>query len=269
MHAVLNVAIMAAREAASVINRYSSQIERVNTRDKGANQIVSEVDIIAEESIINIIRQHFSDHKITSEEGTAGEQPAPTAGEKEYEWIIDPLDGTHNYLHGFPYYCISIGVKFDGKIEHAVVMDPVRQEIFSASRGSGAHVDNQRIRVSKTRRLSEALLSTGMPFRDPADIKSWLRSYASVIPRAQSVHRVGASALDMAYVAAGRYDGLWQLGLKQWDMCAGALLIQEAGGLITDIDGKQNFLETGTIVCGNDKIHEKLLQLVQSQIKPA
>ena len=186
--------------------------------------------------------------------------------ESEYEWVIDPLDGTQNYLHGFPYYCVSIGVKYNGRLEHAVIIDPVQQEQFSASRGSGAQLNNQRIRVSQTRRLADALLSTGMPFRDPNDIKSWLRSYAAVLPRAQSVHRVGASALDMAYVAAGRYDGLWHLGLKPWDMCAGALLIQEAGGLVTDIEGKQDFLASGTVICGTPKVHEKLLQLVQAYL---
>ena len=263
MHAILNVAIMAAREAASIINRYSSQLERVSTRDKGANQIVSEVDIIAEETIIGVIQQHYRDHKITGEESTALAEVANR--ESEFEWIIDPLDGTQNYLHGFPYYCVSIAVKQEGKLEHAVVLDPVRQEMFTATRGSGAHLNNQRMRVSKTRRLDEALLSTGMPFKDPQEIKRWLRSYAAVLPRAQSIHRTAASALDLAYVAAGRYDGLWQFGLKPWDMAAGALLIQEAGGFTTSLTGKQNYLETGEIVCGNGRIHEKLLQLVQTQ----
>lgn len=264
MHAILNVAIMAAREAASIINRYSSQLERVSTRDKGANQIVSEVDIIAEEAIVAIIRQHYRDHKITGEESTALAESRKL--ESEFEWIIDPLDGTTNYLHGFPYYCVSIAVKQDDKIEHAVILDPVKQEMFTATRGSGAHLNDQRIRVSKTRRLNDALLSTGMPFTDPEKIKPWLRSYASLLPRAASIHRTGASALDLAYVAAGRYDGLWQFGLREWDMAAGALIIQEAGGLVTSSTGKQDFLNTGEIICGNDRIHEKTLQLVQAQL---
>lgn len=264
MHAILNVAIMAAREAASIINRYSSQLERVDTRDKGANQIVSEVDIIAEEAIVSIIRQHYSDHKITGEESTTLAESRKL--DSDFEWIIDPLDGTINYLHGFPYYCVSIAVKHEGKIEHAVVLDPVRQEMFTASRGAGAHLNNQRIRVSKTRRLNDALLSTGMPFTDPEKIKRWMRSYAALLPRAASIHRAGASALDLAYVAAGRYDGLWQLGLREWDMAAGSLLIQEAGGFVTDTHGKQDFLQAGEIVCGNGRIHEKTLQLVQAQL---
>lgn len=255
---------MAAREAASILNRYSAQLERVSTRDKGANQIASEVDIIAEEAIINVIRQHYRDHKITGEESTALTESKKLTS--EFEWVIDPLDGTINYLHGFPYYCVSIAVKQNEKIEHAVVLDPVRQEMFTASRGSGAHMNNQRIRVSKTRRLNDALLSTGMPFKDPEKIKRWLRSYAALLPRASSIHRVGASALDLAYVAAGRYDGLWQIGLQEWDMAAGALIIQEAGGLVTSSGGKQDFLTMGEIICGNDRIHEKVLQLVKTQL---
>lgn len=266
MHAILNVATMAAREAANLINRYAAQIDRIATVDKGDNQLVSEVDVMAEEAIIQTIRQHYPAHTIISEETAAETQADNSDNPDDYQWFIDPLDGTHNYLHGFPHYCVSIGVKRGDKLEHGVVLDPVRQELFTASRGSGAQLNGQRIRVSKTRRLSDALLCTGMPYRDPAEIKPWLRSYASVLPRAQSIHRVGSSALELAYVAAGRYDGLWQIGLKSWDMAAGVLLIQEAGGMLSDVAGKQDYMQQEQLVCGNAMIHEKLLQLVQSQI---
>lgn len=274
MHAILNIATMAAREAATLLNRYSSQIERVSTRDKGANQIVSEVDLIVEEAIIAVIKQHYPMHKILAEESSsASNSSVSNTGATDskskhksdndgYEWIIDPLDGTINYLHGFPYYCISIAVRNEGALEHAVILDPVTQDMFTASKGSGAHLNNQRIRVSKTRRISDALISTGMPFQDPEDIKPWMRSYAAMLPRAQSIVRGGSSALDLAYVACGRYDALWQVGLKPWDMAAGILLIQEAGGILTDASGKHNSFENGQIICGNNNLHEKVLQLV-------
>jgi myo-inositol-1(or 4)-monophosphatase len=263
MHAILNIAVKAARDAANIINRYAPDIDRIEIRDKTDTQKVSEVDLLANDAIINEITKNFPDHNIISEEGS----PKANTPDAEYTWIIDPLDGTNNYLHGFPYYCVSIAIKRDNEIKYAVIVDPSRQDIFTATRGGGAQLNDSRIRVSKTRRLSDALISTGMPFKDPAEIKPWLRSYAAVLPRANSVVRCGASALDLAYVAAGRYDGLWQFGLKSWDMSAGALLIQEAGGLISGISGEQNFIKTGDIICGNQSIHSKLQQLVSAHAK--
>lgn len=260
MHAILNIAVKAARDAANIINRYAPDVDRLEIKDKSATQKVSEVDLLANEAIINEIIRNFPDHNIISEEGS----PKKLDPEAEYTWIIDPLDGTNNFLHGFPYYCVSIAIQREGETQYAVVIDVAQQDIFTATRGGGAQLNDARIRVSNTKRLNDALLSTGMPFRDPVEIKPWLRSYAAILPRANSIVRCAASALDMAYVAAGRYDGLWQMGLKEWDMSAGALLIQESGGLISNIQGKQNFIETGEIICGNAYIHTKLQQLVEA-----
>lgn len=263
MHAILNIAVKAARDAANIINRYAPDVDRIDIQNKSATQKVSEVDLLANDAIISEIKRNFPSHNIISEEGTQDKQD-PDA---EYTWIIDPLDGTNNFLHSFPYYCVSIAIQREGETKFAVVIDPSRQDIFTAVRGGGAQLNDARIRVSKTRRINDSLLSTGMPFRDPEEIKPWLKSYAAVLPRANSVVRSGSTALDMAYVAAGRYDGLWQVGLKTWDTAAGALLIEEAGGLVSDINGGQNFSETGEVVCANGAIHPKLQQLVNAHIK--
>ncbi len=258
MHAILNIAVKAARDAANIINRYAPDVDRLEVTQKSATQKVSEVDLLANEAIIQEIKKNYPSHNIVSEEGSS-KSNTPDA---EYTWIIDPLDGTNNFLHGFPYYCISIAIQREGETQYAVIIDPARQDVFTATKGGGAQLNDSRIRVSNTKRLSDALLSTGMPFRDPAEIKPWLKSYAALLPRANSIVRCGASALDLAYVAAGRYDGLWQYGLKSWDISAGALLIQESGGLISDVNGKQGFLDSGDVVCGNPAIHAKLQQLV-------
>ena len=258
MHAILNIAVKAARDAANIINRYAPDVDRLEVTQKSATQKVSEVDLLANEAIIQEIKKNYPSHNIISEEGSS-KTNTPDA---EYTWIIDPLDGTNNFLHGFPYYCISIAIQREGETHYAVVIDPARQDVFTATRGGGAQLNDSRIRVSNTKRLSDSLLSTGMPFRDPVEIKPWLKSYAALLPRANSIVRCGASALDLAYVAAGRYDGLWQFGLKSWDISAGALLIQESGGLISDVKGKQGFLDSGNVVCGNPAIHAKLQQLV-------
>ncbi len=258
MHAILNIAVKAARDAANIINRYAPDVDRLEVTQKSATQKVSEVDLLANEAIIQEIKKNYPSHNIVSEEGSS-KSNTPDA---EYTWIIDPLDGTNNFLHGFPYYCISIAIQREGEAQYAVIIDPARQDVFTATKGGGAQLNDSRIRVSNTKRLSDALLSTGMPFRDPAEIKPWLKSYAALLPRANSIVRCGASALDLAYVAAGRYDGLWQFGLKSWDISAGALLIQESGGLISDVNGKQGFLDSGDVVCGNPAIHAKLQQLV-------
>lgn len=262
MHPILNIAVKAARDAAAIINRYAPDIDRIEVQKKSATQLVSEVDLMANEAILTQIKKHYPEHHIISEESTHANK-----SDSEYTWIIDPLDGTKNFLHGIPYYCVSIAIKCHDELEYAIVLDPVKQDLFTAIRGSGTKLNDTRLRVSNTRRLDQSLLSTGMPFREPNEIKPWLKSYAALLPRTSGILRTGASALDLAYLAAGRYDGLWHFGLKPWDMAAGILLIKEAGGLVSDVNGQSNYFESGEIVCGNPSIHGKLQQLVHSHIQ--
>lgn len=259
MHGTLNVAIMAAREAGTIIVRYLNQLDRIKISEKNHNELVSEVDIMAEQSIIDVINKHFPEHAIIAEE--SGMQHAKNKT-SDHTWIIDPLDGTHNFLHGHPHCCVSIAIKKDNELEHAVVFDPFRNELFTTTRGSGTQLDGKRLRVSDSKKLTESLLCVGTSFRDPEHLKPWLKTYAALLPRAQNIHCSGSAALDMAYVAAGRYDGVWLVGLKDWDIAAGALLIQEAGGHITDSSGNNDFFASGNIIAGTPKIHEKLSHLV-------
>ena len=238
MHAMVNIAVRAAREAGAIMMRYVNRIEALEVVDKGRNQFVSEVDRLAEEAIIQVIHEYYPEHSILAEE--SGHR-----GEHEYQWIIDPLDGTTNYLHGFPVFAVSIAVSRAGQLEHGVVYDPHRQEIFSASRGQGAHLDNRRIRVSKRTRLHQALLATGLPYRANKEyLDNYIGMLKAVINNNAGVRRAGSAALDLCYVAAGRVDGFWELGLKPWDIAAGALIIREAGGRISDYRGTDRFLES-------------------------
>ena len=259
MHGTLNVATMAAREAGNIIVRYLNQLDRIKISEKNSNELVSEVDLMAEQAIIDIITKHFPEHAIIGEE--SGNEYAKNKN-SDHTWIIDPLDGTHNFLHGLAHCCVSIGIKKDNELEHAVVFDPFRNELFTATRGSGAQLDGKRIRVSDSKKLNESLLCVGTPFRDVEHLKPWLKTYATLLPRAQSTHNSGSAALDLAYVAAGRYDGIWLVGLKEWDIAAGALLVKEAGGHITNANGDTDFFATGDIIAGTPKIHEKLAHLV-------
>lgn len=216
------------------------------------------MDQLAEREIINTIHKAYPDHGILAEE--SGKSAHENS---KYVWIIDPLDGTTNYLHGFPFYAVSIAVQHKNRIEHGVVYDPIRQELFTASRGDGAQLNNQRIRVSKRQNLEGALLGTGFPFKDIEKLPIYLKSFQALTSQASGIRRAGAAALDLAYVAAGRLDGFWELGLSPWDMAAGALIISEAGGLISDFNGAENYLENGNVVTGNPKVFKQLLQVIQ------
>ena len=250
---------MAAREAGNIIVRHLSQLDRIKISEKNRNELVSEVDIMAEQAIIQTIVKHFPDHAIIGEE--SGNEYAQNK-KGDHTWIIDPLDGTHNFLHGLAHCCVSIGIKKEGELEHAVIFDPFRNELFTATRGSGAQLDGKRIRVSDNKKITDSLLCVCTPFRDAENLKPWLKTYATLMPRAQSTHTSGSAALDLAYIAAGRYDGVWLVGLKEWDIAAGALLIKEAGGHITDGNGNADFFATGEIIAANPKIHEKLTHLI-------
>ena len=254
----LNVAVAAALEAGKIITQNITQLDRVKVTKKSKTEMVSEIDIVAEQTIVKMLEDAYPDFNVVSEEaGDAGR-------DSEFCWIIDPLDGTHNFLHGHPHCCISIALQHKQEIMVGVVYDALRNELFSARKGAGAQLDGRRIRVSETSKLADSLLCTGFPYREGAETKYWLKTFASLMPRAQSIHRTGSSILDLAYVACGRYDGFWELGLKQWDIAAGSLLVQEAGGLITDISGKTDIFKSGNVVAGTPKVYEKLNHMLSN-----
>lgn len=259
MHPMVNIAVRAARNAGNVIVRALNQVDLLTVTEKSQNDFVSEVDSRAEQEIIRTIQKAYPDHAILAEESGA-------QGDNEFQWIIDPLDGTTNFLHGFPQFAVSIAVMYRGKPEHAVVFDPMRQEIFSASRGRGAQVNDRRMRVSKRTSLKGALLGTGIPFRDDQDLDTYLKTLRALIPGTAGVRRPGSAALDLAYVAASRLDGFWEFGLKPWDMAGGILLIQEAGGIVTDFNGTTDYFDSGNVVAGNLKIQEEMLKIIQNTI---
>src|SRR5213082_1132953 len=241
MHPILNIAVRAARRAGSIINRAALDSGGLRVTSKRAKDFVTQVDHAAEEAIIDIVRKSYPEHGLLAEESGAAKPDA------EVVWIIDPLDGTTNFIHGFPQYCVSIAVEHRGALAHAVVYDPVRNELFTASKGRGAFLNDRRIRVSKCLRLDDALVGTGFPFKELGRVDLYLRQLRSLMEKSSGVRRAGAAALDLAYVACGRLDAFWELGLSPWDVAAGALLIQEAGGLVGDMKGDQTFLESGDI----------------------
>ena len=259
MHPMLGIAVRAARRAGAIINRAARDVEVLPVTRKRHNDFVTEVDKSAEQAIIEILHRAYPDHAILAEESGA---TAGTAGESEYTWIIDPLDGTTNFIHGFPQYAVSIGLRHKGVLAHGVIYDPTKNELFTASRGRGAFLDERRIRVSKRLRLDEALIGTGFPFRDVESLDEYLAMFREFTIRTAGIRRAGAAALDIAYVAAGRLDGFWEMGLSPWDMAAGALMVQEAGGLVGDFRGDSGYLESGRIVCGNPKIFSQMLQVI-------
>ena len=252
---MLHTAVRSVREGGRVILMYFNQLDRLEYSSKGRNDYVSQADVEAERAILDVLTRAYPDHGIIAEE--SGEREG-----SEYTWIIDPLDGTTNFLHGFPMFAVSVAVKRAGVLEHGVVYDPLHDEMFTASRGEGAQLNGKRIRVSTTRKLAPSLLGTGFPFRDLAIIEPWMRSFQSLLPKTSGIRRAGAAALDLAYVAAGRLDGFWEFGLKPWDMAAGALLIREAGGLVADVSGGQDFLESGNLVSANPLIFEEFRKIV-------
>lgn len=255
---MLTIAVKAARQAGTIINRASRDLERLTVSRKGHSDFVSEVDKAAEDAIIRILRDAYPDHAILAEESGA----SGNTEQSEYRWIIDPLDGTTNFLHGFPAYSVSIALQHRGVLSQAVVYDPVKDELFTATRGSGAFLNDRRIRVSKCSKLAESLLGTGFPFRDFTHMDAYLAMFRDIIPRTVGIRRPGSAALDLAYVAAGRYDGFWETGLSPWDIAAGCLLILEAGGMVGDLEGNGHYLQSGQVIGGNPKIFAQLVQVV-------
>ncbi len=264
MHPALNIAVKAARRAGQVINRASNDLDLIQVTTKQPNDFVTEVDKAAEAAIIEILRDAYPSYSILAEESGASAGKGDT--DSEYEWIIDPLDGTTNFIHGMPQYAVSIALAKAGVVEQAVVFDPNRNELFTASKGGGAFLNERRIRVSRRNKLQDSLIGTGFPYRMFDHIDTYLAIFKEVAQKTAGQRRPGAASLDLAYVASGRFDGFWEFGLSPWDMAAGALLISEAGGLVSDMRGEANYLETGNLIAGTPKVFAPLLNLIQEKL---
>jgi myo-inositol-1(or 4)-monophosphatase len=255
MHPMLTIAVKAARRAGNVINRGARDLDLLTVTAKGPKDFVSEVDRAAETAIVETLLDVYPDHAILAEEGTAKGANA----QAENIWIIDPLDGTTNFLHGFPQYCVSIALAQRGTITQGVIYDPVRNDLYTATRGRGAFLNDRRIRVSRRQHLRDCLIGTGFPFRDGSYLDTYLEMMKTMIQHTAGLRRPGAAALDLACVAAGFYDGFWEVGLNPWDIAAGSLLVQEAGGLIGDLQGEGEFLHCGQVIAANPKIFAQMV----------
>ena len=251
-HPLLNIAVRAARKAGDVIARNIDRFDAFTVSEKAPNDPVTEIDKTAEQRIIDTVRKSYPDHAFLAEESGAH-------GSSDFEWIIDPLDGTANFVHGLPHVAVSIAVRHRGRIEHAVVFDPLRQELFTASRGAGGQLDDRRLRVAARSDLKGALLGTGFPFRELARLDLHHAALKALMSESAQIRRSGSAALDLAYVAAGRLDGFWQSGLAPWDVAAGALLVQEAGGIVTEPGGGSDYLQSGAVVAANPKVLRAML----------
>jgi len=263
LHPMLNVAIKAARAAGAIINRAALDVEAVRVSQKQVNDFVTEVDHASEETIIETLLTAYPGHAIW------GEETGRTRGAKDSDhvWIIDPLDGTTNFIHGFPVYCVSIALAVKGKVEQAVVYDPTRNDLFTATKGRGAFLNERRIRVSKRTTLTQCLISTGFPFRKGDNFQAYLAMASEIMQRTAGLRRPGAAALDLAYVAAGYTDGFFETGLSPWDVAAGSLLVTEAGGLIGNFTGEPDFLEQKECLAGNPRIYGQLVPILHKYSK--
>jgi myo-inositol-1(or 4)-monophosphatase len=258
MHPMLTLAVKAARRAGNIINRGARDLDRLTVTTKGPKDFVSEIDRAAEAAIVDTIHAIYPDHAILAEEGTAKGANA----EAENVWIIDPLDGTTNFLHGFPQYCVSIALQHKGQITQGVIYDPVRNDLFTATRGRGAFLNDHRMRVAKRQHLKDCLIGTGFPFRDGSDFDTYVAMMRAMMAATAGLRRPGAAALDLAWVAAGYTDGFFEIGLNPWDVAAGSLLIVEAGGLIGDLAGDSEYLFSGQVVAGNSRIFAQMVKLL-------
>jgi myo-inositol-1(or 4)-monophosphatase len=259
---VLNVAIEAAYIAGELIRRHFRQIDAIPVTQKSRHDYVSEVDRASESEIVREIKRFYPDHAFLCEE-------SGSSGESDYRWVIDPLDGTSNFLHGYPHFSISIAYQAKGRTEHAVVYDPMRDELFTASRGSGAHLNKKRLRVSLRTKLDTTILATAFPFRQREQLNAYGRLFQGVYLKVEDIRRAGSACLDLAWTAAGRVDGFFEIGLKPWDVTAGALLVREAGGVVVDFDGNGEIFDADTLVAAPYQIMTPLLQIIQSKWQPA
>lgn len=262
----LNIATQAARKAGQVLYRFSKKLDRIKIADKGINEFVSEADQQAELAIIEIIRQHYPEHAILGEESGETAHTGTTEGAR-HRWIIDPLDGTTNFLHGVPHYAVSIALEVDGKLQNGVIYNPVSEELFTASRGQGAFVNDRRMRIDPNVKLAQSLIGTGFPYHsNRVHMDKYLEMFKAVMAKTSGIRRPGAAALDLAFVAAGRFNGFWEIGLKPWDIAAGALMVQEAGGMVTDLAGDDGYMQSGNVLAGGLKIHRELQLLIQDHL---
>ncbi|HKJ88234.1 MAG TPA: inositol monophosphatase family protein [Gammaproteobacteria bacterium] len=260
MHPMLTTAVRAARSAGDLIVRAFDRVDELTVDTKGPHDFVTQVDRAAEEAIVGALHKAYPDHAIMGEEGGTH-----TKGDR-YRWIIDPLDGTTNFLQGLPHFAVSIALEVDGKLDQGVIYDPVKNDLFLASRGAGAHLNERRIRVPERKGIEGSVLATGFPFKYPELMEAYLDSFRSFIRHTSGIRRWGSAALDLAYTACGRYDGYWELKLNPWDTAAGALIVREAGGIVTDFDGGDDFFGTGNILAASPRVHRAMLAELRERI---
>ncbi len=278
MQPMLNIALRAARKAGEIIMQATDRLDQIAVESKGINDYVTEIDKKAEKEIIYQLTKAYPDSSIHAEESGISQahnsgtdrgisNPESNTG-RDYTWVIDPLDGTTNFIRGIPHFAVSIGCVFRGRLEHAVIVDPVRHEEFTASRGKGAQLNGRRLRVTKRKGLEGAVLATGIPYqnRQQEHLQNYMDTLSALTAQTAGIRRAGSAALDLAYVASGRLDGFWEIGLREWDIAAGALLLIEAGGLISDFNGGHDYLKNGNIVCGNPKVFKSMLQIIQPKL---
>lgn len=256
---MINTAVKAARRAAAIINRASFDIDRLQVTEKKHNDFVTEVDQAAEQAIIEVLKNAYPDHAILAEESGAS---ANLHDQNENVWIIDPLDGTTNFIHGFPQYCVSIALQHRGQITQAVIYDPTRNDLFTATKGAGAYLNDKRLRVTKRDKIADALIGTGFPYTDMTRLDEYLKMFRIMTEKSAGLRRPGAAALDLAYVAAGRLDGFFEKGLKPWDIAAGSLLITEAGGIVGTFAGESDYMYKGDVIAGTPKVFAQMVALL-------
>ncbi len=260
---MLTIAVKAARKAGAIINRASQDVGALTIQSKTYNDFVSDVDRAAEQTIIDILKEAYPEHGFLGEESGESNQGADNI------WIIDPLDGTTNFLHSFPQYCVSIALQQKGVLTQAVIYDPIRNDLFTATKGRGAFLNDKRIRVTNRAKLQESLISTGFPFRDFTHLDTYLAMLKDMIKNTTGIRRPGSAALDLAYVAAGWVDGFFEINLSTWDIAAGGLIVQEAGGIVGDFEGNESWLSTGNVVAANPKVFSQMLQTLSPHVTPA
>ena len=269
MPPLLNIAVRAARRAADLIVRSLNRLDSLEVSSKGRNDFVSEVDKMAEADIIATVRRAYPDHAFLGEESGAIPATGDGGAGDTVEWIIDPLDGTTNFLHGFPHFSVSIGCRVRGRMEHGVIYDPMRQELFTASRGGGAHLENRRLRVGNLRGLEGALLGTGFPYRaNVAYLDCYMAMLKDFMKVTAGVRRPGSAALDLAYVAAGRTDGFFEIGLGPWDTAAGSLMVEEAGGRVSTLSGGA-YTQGGNIIAASPKVYDAMVAVIKPHLVPS